>query len=239
MLGCIFCRPNPALQPNLLVPPALLPCWRAPPVPQKASWGLRELQPYSTSHSLDSPLQGSPPLAPPAVAALPASACLPHPGGHGVGSEQDGAPRAGQLPATHAWPHRTHAPTGEPDVPLGPAPEDAPPSLTVCLRWEKEEERREGAAPGRCCEELWSQRELQALRGFWAGRGGKGARGGGGGGITHRAARLLILPFLAVQTADLSLGTRMRDSLKETPAEKQTDERTDGQTDRWERKRQE
>lgn len=61
----------------------------------------------------------------------------------------------------------------------------------------------------------------------WLGK--EGARGGGG--VTHRAARLLILPFLAVQTADLSLGTRMRDSLKETPAEKQTDERTDRQTD--------
>lgn len=70
----------------------------------------------------------------------------------------------------------------------------------------------------------------------WPGREGAG---GGGGGVTHRAARLLVLPFLAVQTADLSLGTRMRDSLKETPAEKQTDRRTDGQTDRWERKRQE
>lgn len=61
----------------------------------------------------------------------------------------------------------------------------------------------------------------------WPGR--EGARGGSGG-VTHRAARLLVLPFLAVQTADLSLGTRMRDSLKETPAEKQTDGRTDRQT---------
>jgi len=117
--------------------------------------------------------------------------------------------------------------------PPGTGPRGCPPSLPVCLHWEREEERREGAAPGRCCQELWSQRELQALRGCWAGWGGKGARGGGGGGggVTHRAARLLILPFLAVQTADLSLGTRMRDSLKETPAEKQTDERTDRQTD--------
>lgn len=104
-----------------------------------------------------------------------------------------------------------------------------PPSLPVCLCWEKEQERRKGAAPGRSC-----GLRVRALWGCWASWGGQGARGGGGGGgggVTHRAARLLILPFLAVQTADLSLGTRMRDSLKETPAEKQTDERTDRQTD--------
>lgn len=162
------------------------------------------------------------------VAVLLASACLPRPGGQGVGSEQDGALCAGQLPVTHTWPHRTLAPTGESGIPLGPAPEDAPHCyLSACAgkkrRKEGKEQPQAGAA--RSC-----GLRVRAQWGCWASWGGKGARGGGGG-VTHRAARLLILPFLAVQTADLSLGTRMRDSLKETPAEKQTDERTDRQTD--------
>lgn len=106
-------------------------------------------------------------------------------------------------------------------------PRGMSPSLPACLCWEKKQERRKGAGPGSQPGAVESECGHCGVLG-WLGREGTG---GGGGGVTHRAARLLILPFLAVQTADLSLGTRMRDSLKETPAEKQTDERTDRQTD--------
>lgn len=157
--------PNPhstlaAPQPNLLVPPALLPGWWAPLVPQNAQWGLRELQPHSTSRSLDSPLQGPPLLALPVVAALLVSACLPRPGGQGAGSEKDGAPQAGRLPVTRTWPHRTHTPTGEPGIPLGLAPEDAPHRyLSACTGKKKRKEGKEQPQAGaaRSC----------GLRGSW------------------------------------------------------------------------
>lgn len=55
----------------------------------------------------------------------------------------------------------------------GTGPRGCPPSLPVCLHWEKEEERREGATPGRCCQKLWAQRELQAPSGV-AGLAGEG-----------------------------------------------------------------
>lgn len=70
--------------------------------------------------------------------------------------------------AEHTLPHSEISPRGCPPALPGR------PSLPVCLHWEKEEERREGAAPGRRCREEQSQRELQALRECWAGQGGKG-----------------------------------------------------------------
>lgn len=114
-LGCTSCRPLTLLQLSLLSSTIYL-SFQPFSQPGGHPWcsrkqtGVRE---SSTSHSLDSPLQRPPLLAPPVVAVLLASACLPRPGGQGVGSEQDGAPRAGQLPGTHAWPHATPAPTGE------------------------------------------------------------------------------------------------------------------------------
>lgn len=59
----------------------------------------------------------------------------------------------GRLPVTHAWPHRTHAPTGEPGIPQGPAPEDAPHRyLSACTGKKKRKEGKEqlqaGAAGG-------------------------------------------------------------------------------------------
>lgn len=108
-------------------PPALVPGWWAPLVPQKARWGLRELQPCSTFHSLDSPLQGLPLLAPPVAAVLLASACLARPGGQRLGSGKDEAPQAGQQPVTHAW-----LPQGSPECPWD-QPQKMPPPITTSL----------------------------------------------------------------------------------------------------------